>query len=297
MLAMTHSQWGFLMADIDVRKGMPSVQLDKAGIQEAFPGEVLRSGIRAGSSAELDKIADVAWKAYDDYHKSPRTRKAGEGFADPDLRSVGRMAGGARRYRRRPSAGRKTRNHRRASCWSTARRAASTPAPAKCRRPIGWSMIAKETIEQSRRLRSRTARPVAAGLANTAASSIRARPASRPRSRSATGRASCYPNHALGQAGDWMDEIYPKWVAAHGVMIVTPGQLVPGALVAQADDRPAGLRRRRQSRPDLDPRQGPGESQRDRAARAGPIRATSPAAFSRSSCTATPPAPRTCAAS
>ena len=33
---------------------------------------------------------------------------------------------------------------------------------------------------------------------------------------------SCYPNHALGQAGDWMAEIYPKWVAAHGVMIVCP---------------------------------------------------------------------------
>jgi multimeric flavodoxin WrbA len=33
---------------------------------------------------------------------------------------------------------------------------------------------------------------------------------------------SCYPNHALGQAGDWMAEIYPKWAAAHGVMIVCP---------------------------------------------------------------------------
>ena len=33
---------------------------------------------------------------------------------------------------------------------------------------------------------------------------------------------SCYPNHALGQVGDWMTEIYPKWVAAHGVMIVCP---------------------------------------------------------------------------
>src|SRR6185436_3378067 len=33
---------------------------------------------------------------------------------------------------------------------------------------------------------------------------------------------SCYPNHALGQTGDWMNEIYPKWVAAHGVMIVCP---------------------------------------------------------------------------
>jgi multimeric flavodoxin WrbA len=33
---------------------------------------------------------------------------------------------------------------------------------------------------------------------------------------------SCYPNHALGQVNDWMAEIYPKWVAAHGVMIVCP---------------------------------------------------------------------------
>jgi len=33
---------------------------------------------------------------------------------------------------------------------------------------------------------------------------------------------SCYPNYALGQTQDWMNEIYPLWVAAHGVMIVTP---------------------------------------------------------------------------
>src|SRR5881227_3714283 len=33
---------------------------------------------------------------------------------------------------------------------------------------------------------------------------------------------SCYPNHYLGQSQDWMNEIYPRWVAAHGVMIVCP---------------------------------------------------------------------------
>jgi multimeric flavodoxin WrbA len=33
---------------------------------------------------------------------------------------------------------------------------------------------------------------------------------------------SCYPNHALGQVNDWMNEIYERWVAAHGVVIVTP---------------------------------------------------------------------------
>ena len=33
---------------------------------------------------------------------------------------------------------------------------------------------------------------------------------------------SCYPNHALGQADDWMAEIYERWVAAHGVIILAP---------------------------------------------------------------------------
>jgi multimeric flavodoxin WrbA len=33
---------------------------------------------------------------------------------------------------------------------------------------------------------------------------------------------SCYPNHALGQTNDWMEEIYPRWVAAHGVFLLCP---------------------------------------------------------------------------
>jgi hypothetical protein len=33
---------------------------------------------------------------------------------------------------------------------------------------------------------------------------------------------SCYPNHAMGQTNDWMNEIYPRWAAAHGVLVLTP---------------------------------------------------------------------------
>jgi multimeric flavodoxin WrbA len=33
---------------------------------------------------------------------------------------------------------------------------------------------------------------------------------------------SCYPNHALAQAEDWMAEIYERWVAAHAVIILAP---------------------------------------------------------------------------
>jgi multimeric flavodoxin WrbA len=33
---------------------------------------------------------------------------------------------------------------------------------------------------------------------------------------------SCYPNHAERQTGDWMNEIYERWVNAHGVILLTP---------------------------------------------------------------------------
>lgn len=33
---------------------------------------------------------------------------------------------------------------------------------------------------------------------------------------------SCYPNHALDQTQDWMNEIYERWTRAHAIVIVTP---------------------------------------------------------------------------
>ena len=36
---------------------------------------------------------------------------------------------------------------------------------------------------------------------------------------------SCYPNHALNQADDWMAEIYERWVAAHAVIVLAPTYL------------------------------------------------------------------------
>ena len=66
---------------------------------------------------------------------------------------------------------------------------------------------------------------------------------------------SCYPNHALDQINDWMNEIYERWVAAHARRHRHADALVQHVERAQADDRPARLRRRRQSRSDLDARQ------------------------------------------
>lgn len=33
---------------------------------------------------------------------------------------------------------------------------------------------------------------------------------------------SCYPNHGQGQVNDWMNEIYERWVSAHGVLLIVP---------------------------------------------------------------------------
>ena len=55
----------------------------------------------------------------------------------------------------------------------------------------------------------------------------------------------------LAQVNDWMNDIYPMWVRAHGIMIISPVNCT-WRRAAQVDDRPAGLRRRRQSGSDLD---------------------------------------------
>ena len=48
---------------------------------------------------------------------------------------------------------------------------------------------------------------------------------------------SCYPNHALGQVDDWMNDLYPRWVRAHGIMILTPvyWYQAPGVLKLMMD--------------------------------------------------------------
>src|SRR5213075_247441 len=48
---------------------------------------------------------------------------------------------------------------------------------------------------------------------------------------------SCYPNYSLGQVHDWMNEIYPLWVAAHGIMIISPVNWyqAPGPLKSMMD--------------------------------------------------------------
>ena len=107
---------------------------------------------------------------------------------------------------------------------------------------------------------------------------------------------SCYPNHSL-RPDQRLDERDLRALGRGArVVIVTPVHWYQTPEPAQADDRPPGLRRRRQSRPDLDRTARIRRRRRRSSSTAGTIRSTSPAASTASWCTATSPASRARAA-
>src|SRR5262245_36810949 len=69
---------------IAVRKGQGDVKLTRAEferrLRERFYDPAFEKVDR-----QISEIVDTAWQVYDEYHKSPRKRKAGPGFADPEF--------------------------------------------------------------------------------------------------------------------------------------------------------------------------------------------------------------------
>src|SRR5262245_49006210 len=66
----------------DIRKGMPSPQLDRATFYRRFLSHFYDPEFDR-LRPELEQIAEVAWKAYEGGRKAPRTRAAGEEYDDP----------------------------------------------------------------------------------------------------------------------------------------------------------------------------------------------------------------------
>src|SRR5918992_2644854 len=65
-----------------VRKGTPSVQLNKEEFSRRARERFYDPSF-AAVAPEIEKIIEVGWKNYTEYHKSPRTKRAGVGFSDP----------------------------------------------------------------------------------------------------------------------------------------------------------------------------------------------------------------------
>ena len=67
----------------DVRKGQAPATLDRAAFGRRWRQQFFDPAFDAEHEA-LARLEEIAWQAYDEGRKSPRTRKAGAGYADPD---------------------------------------------------------------------------------------------------------------------------------------------------------------------------------------------------------------------
>jgi len=204
---------------VDVRKGMPPVKLDQEEFERRF---LLRFKDPAFDPlrAELNKIADAAWDGYSHSRKSPHTVKAGDGFADPnyDLSvewlDARRAVEAAQHIHDNPA------SPSRVLLINASARSEHT-CPGEMSKSYRLAMLADEIV---------AAEPgFECDVLNISDLTAEYGRVIYP-CKSCVSTAmplchwpcSCYPNHALGQNNDWMNEIYPRWVAAHGVMIVAP---------------------------------------------------------------------------
>ena len=69
---------------IQVRKGQGSVQLTREEFERRLRQRFYDPAFEK-IERQISDVIQVAWEAYDEYRKSPRKRKAGPGFADPEF--------------------------------------------------------------------------------------------------------------------------------------------------------------------------------------------------------------------
>ena len=207
------------MADVVVRKEMPPVKLERDEFTRRYRNQFADPAFEP-LQVEVQKITDAAWDAYANSRKSPHSRRAGEGYADPDYElSTEWLAA-------RDVIVAAEREHKDSAARSNiliingATRSEHT-CPSESSKTFRLASLARNTV--------------------TAESEIDVMFLDLSRLASEYGRAifpcktcvstamplchwpcSCYPNHSLGQVNDWMNDIYPMWVRAHGIMILSP---------------------------------------------------------------------------
>jgi multimeric flavodoxin WrbA len=201
-----------------IRKGQSPGHIDRSEFRLRFmqPFQDPAFGAEADALARLEAIA---WDAYDEGRKSPVTRKAGPGYADPDYDlSVDWLEAKARLDAAQAAWGRAETRSRVLLVNGSPRNDGTCPGEVS----KTWRMarIAQRTLDAAgievdlldlSLVTSEYGRQIhpCKGCVSTAMPLCH-------------WPCSCYPNHSLRQTGDWMNEIYERWVAAHGVILLTP---------------------------------------------------------------------------
>ena len=202
----------------EVRRGQAPGQLSRAEFGERYQASFRDPAFQSEKEA-LARIEEIAWLAYKAERKSPVTRKAGAGCADPDYDlAVDWIAARDAIAAAQATQGDPASQSRVLVINGSSRNDGSCPGEiSKSFRLTRWMTeelegqgIAVDTLDLSLTT-SEYGRKIypCKGCVSTAMPLCH-------------WPCSCYPNHSLGQTGDWMNEIYPRWVAAHAIVIVAP---------------------------------------------------------------------------
>ena len=201
-----------------VRKGQAGEHVSRAEFSRRFRQEFYDPAFRAHDGA-IGTLEEIAWNAYSEGRKAPITEKAGPEFADPDYdlsvewRETRERIHAADARRRDPS----TPSRVLVVCGSSRNDGTCPGEMSKTFRLSGaiCEHLRVERIEPDLLdLSLLTSDPMrriypCKGCVSTAMPLCH-------------WPCSCYPNHAARQTNDWMAEIYERWSAAHGVIVLTP---------------------------------------------------------------------------
>jgi multimeric flavodoxin WrbA len=201
-----------------VRKGQAPPKLSRQEFHERFHSFFMDPAYDKQPEA-LAHVEDIAWDAYSNSRKAPHTQKAGQEFADPDYDlSVEWLATRARLQQAEQKRKDPTAKSRVLVIIGSARNDGSCPG--EISKTFRLAGLAREVFDRAQfetdvldlsLLTSEYGRRIfpCKGCVSTAMPLCH-------------WPCSCYPNHSLNQVGDWMAEIYERWTAAHGVVLITP---------------------------------------------------------------------------
>jgi multimeric flavodoxin WrbA len=207
------------MAAIRVVKGMPSVQLSKEQFRQRY-FERFHDPVFEGLRPEIEQLMEKAWEAYHGYHKSPRTEKAGAEFQNPDFDLAVEWLETRRQIQAAEKQHKDPASPSRILVVNGSSRSDQS-CPGEMSKTWRLVMMASEIIKGEQGFEadiidlSRLTSEYGKIIYPCKACVSTAQPLCH-------WPCSCYPNHAIGQVSDWMNELYPKWVAAHGIMIIAP---------------------------------------------------------------------------
>jgi multimeric flavodoxin WrbA len=202
----------------EVRKGQGEWPLAREEFERRYR-ERFYDPIFAADAGTIDRLMEVAWKAYVDYHKSPRKQKAGPSFADPNFELASEWLAARERVLEAEAAHRDPSKPPRILVICAASRNDKT-CPGEMSKTFRLVQLSQETMsEQGAEVDVLDLSALASEFQRVIYPCKACVSTAMPLCH---WPCSCYPNHALGQVNDWMNDIYPRWVAAHGIMIVTP---------------------------------------------------------------------------